>query len=809
MATRQSSESAELKQLRKRVAELEETVRASEEMLERNADSFFQISPTENRTAEDTKLLDGKTLLGSLLYHLDDGVIVVDPEGEMILFNEAAHRLIGKGPVAEGDNWKARYDCFRPDRVTPFPSRDLPLSRALRGETVRDELVFVTSEEIPEGNLVKVAAMTLRDDDSHITGAIVIFHDVTHSHKQQAELDRRKKALARANLEIKTQQNLLESILESVDIGITVVNASGEITVFNTAARRLLGAGPVSGVTKWSPQDGCYRMNGSPYPADELPLARALRGETVHGEKLYVHNPELKKNVLLSIFAAPFDNSTTEAEGALCLFYDITGEQEMKALFENVLENIEIAVTLVDSSGEMLLFNAAARRMLGVGPIDGQDHWSEGYGIYQFNGSPYPPDDLPLVRALKGEYIHDELLRIYNPEIDKQLILSVTAAPFVNPAGNFKGALCFGHDITDTTEAQKQVISSEERFRAFMTNLPAVAFIKDADGRYLYGNDAFYRYHRTTPEKIAAGEVTDFNLTSRESAMLIRANDQQVINGVVPLNVSEILANRSGTSTWFDVYKFRLTGPQEESLLAGIAVDITDRREHARRLEANEKLLRNMIELQEKERLLVAHDIHDGFVQEVVGAKMLSEALRAKARSADNNKTSQQLEQISRALSRAINDARRLVSELRPLVIDEEGIVEAIRYLIAEKRYAESIKITFIPHGLHERLDPLLEGNLFRIVQEALNNVIRHSDAGAVSINLTESTSTIKLTIKDDGAGFNSEDVPLDRFGIRGMRERARIFGGTLKVRSESGVGTTIDAEFPHDKKLTQSQLAD
>ena len=88
MATRQSSESAELKQLRKRVAELEEKVRASEEMRERNAYSLLQISPTENRTADDEKPLDDKMLLGSLLYHLDDGVIVVDPEGEMILFNE-------------------------------------------------------------------------------------------------------------------------------------------------------------------------------------------------------------------------------------------------------------------------------------------------------------------------------------------------------------------------------------------------------------------------------------------------------------------------------------------------------------------------------------------------------------------------------------------------------------------------------------------------------------------------------------------------------------------------------------------------
>ena len=727
-------------------------------------------------------------------------MIVVNAEGEMILFNAAARRLIGIATVAGGNNWTASYGCFRPDQVTPFPKRDLPLSKALRGETVRDELVYVTNEEIPEGVLVSVAAMTLRDDQSLITGAMVIFHDVTRSHQQQTELARRNEDLALANREIENQQNLLENILESVDIGITVANGSAEFTAFNTAARRLLGVGPVTGVSNWTPEYGCFRMDGSPYPADDLPLARALGGETVRGDKLYIYNPQIKKNVFLSVSAAPIGNPAVDIDGALCLFYDITGEQETKALFENVLENIEIAVTLVDASGEFILFNAAARRLLGVGPIDGKDHWSEEYGIYQLNGQAYAPDDLPLARALKGEYIQDEVLKIYNPEKAKQLILRVTAAPFVNPAGNFKGALCFAHDITEATEAQEQVVLSEERFRAFMTNLPAVAFTKDAAGRYLYGNDAFYRYHRTTKENLLTGTVTDFDLTTNESAKLIRENDRQVIKGLIPINVSEILVSRSGESTWFNVYKFRLTGPQEESLLAGIAVDITDRQEHARRLEADEKLLRNMIELQEKERLLVAHDIHDGFVQEVVGAKMLSESLRAKEDSRSDTKTSQQLKQIGEALSRAIEDARRLVSELRPLVIDDEGIVEAIRYLIAEKHYAESIKIAFTTNGLAERLDPLLEGNLFRIVQESLNNIIRHSEAGTVSIELKALPSTIMLSITDDGVGFDTKDVPLDRFGIRGMRERARIFGGTLEVRSKPADGTTIEAVFPHDK---------
>ncbi|MEC7502536.1 MAG: PAS domain-containing protein, partial [Planctomycetota bacterium] len=491
MATRQSNASAELERLRRRVRELEGQLR------ENNAESK-ELSPQQatldgNRAQKTTANLDDNTLLGSLLYHLEDGVIVVNAEGDLILFNSSARRIIGIAPVTGGDKWTTSYQCFRPDLSTPFPPKELPLSRALRGETVRDELVFVTNALIPEGVLVNVAAMTLRDERSCITGAMVIFHDVTLTHQQQTELDRRNEDLAIANLEIKTQQTLLENILESIDIGITVANNSGEFTVFNTAARRLLGVGPVAGVANWTPEYGCFRMNGAPCPANELPLARALNGETVHGDMLYVYNPQTDNKILLRVSAAPIVNPPVDIKGALCLFYDITGEQETKALFENVLENIEIAVTLVNASGKFVLFNSAARQLLGVGPVDGTELWSSEYGIFHLNDQSYAEEELPIARALKGEYVLDEVLKIYNPEKEKHCILSVTAAPFNNPASNFKGALCFAYDITETTEAQQQVALGEARFRAFMNNLPAVAFIKDAEGHYLYGNDEFYR----------------------------------------------------------------------------------------------------------------------------------------------------------------------------------------------------------------------------------------------------------------------------------------------------------------------------
>lgn len=616
------------------------------------------------------------------------------------------------------------------------------------------------------------------------------------------------------------QKNILESVLESADVGVIVANRQGEIILSNPASRRIIGSDPLERVNNWVDQYGCYDPETNALiDIESFPLVAAIQGKPVTDIKFLIRNDNLPEDVIVVATASPIRDSDGNLNGGVVLLRDITkshtdsielarrsvaitdAEQAadtQKRLLEAVLNSVDIAVTVSNKQGEFVFFNTAARNILGVGPVSGVENWTPHYGIYRSDQlTPYPAEQLPLARALRGETVYDEELYIRNPEISDDVLLCVTATPFISHPGDFEGAVCIFRDITEQKRSQRTLEVSEERFRAFMENLPAIAFIKNTTGQYIYGNHAFLSYHDTTAEDLETGCVTDFDLTQRDSAERIRKNDTQVIKGQTPLHVGEHLIKLDKTVAWFSVYKFRLSGASGEPLLGGIAVDVTERREYAQRLEADEKLLRNMIELQEKERLLVAHDIHDGFVQDVVGAKMLSETIQGKLNPSLNPAAQRHFNEISAALARAISDARRLVSELRPLVIDDEGVVAAIRFLISEKRYAEFMKITFIPQMSKERFDPLLEGNIFRIVQEALNNAERHSEAGTVSINLTATKSLIELSISDDGIGFNPTQISTERFGLRGMRERARIFGGDLQVHSTPGNGTKIQVSFP------------
>lgn len=232
-----------------------------------------------------------------------------------------------------------------------------------------------------------------------------------------------------------------------------------------------------------------------------------------------------------------------------------------------------------------------------------------------------------------------------------------------------------------------------------------------------------------------------------------------------------------------------------EGRLSGAVVvmrDITAHKRYREQLLAEEALLRKLLELQERDRKLVSYEIHDGLLQYVVGAKMIVESI---CQSSDGN--ARELgKTVRRLLGNAIVDGRAVIAGLRPMVIDDQGIVGAIEYLISDEPIRK-LEVDFRHDVAFDRLDPRLEQAVFRIVQEALTNVSRHSQATAASITLTQRDHRLQLQISDSGVGFNLDDIPSDRFGVRGILERARLFGGSAKIATSPGKGTQITVDIP------------
>jgi two-component system sensor histidine kinase UhpB len=240
--------------------------------------------------------------------------------------------------------------------------------------------------------------------------------------------------------------------------------------------------------------------------------------------------------------------------------------------------------------------------------------------------------------------------------------------------------------------------------------------------------------------------------------------------------------------------------------VAGIAEDITERRlaDEAIRITARklQALTRRLVELQEKERRDIARELHDRAGQTLTAMRIDMELISGRLDEHDDPLIRARNEDCLLLIDSAFETIRNVMYELRPPVLDEFGLIASLQWYA--RRFIERTGIRVEIRGVEEwRCVPDAEIALFRIAQEALNNVARHSHAKHVRIELRDSANEAMLSIEDDGIGFDPEGERLERigYGLGTMRERAEAVGGSFEARSEKGRGTRIIAKVPRQKQ--------
>ena len=219
---------------------------------------------------------------------------------------------------------------------------------------------------------------------------------------------------------------------------------------------------------------------------------------------------------------------------------------------------------------------------------------------------------------------------------------------------------------------------------------------------------------------------------------------------------------------------------------AAIAVDLSRR--------VARDALRRVVSGQELERQRLARELHDETGQALtsilLGLKSVDEAGSPEAlRSA--------VAELRELVVATLQDVRRLAVDLRPKALDDFGLVAALERLVQTLSEATGIDVQLETSLGSERLPAELETTLYRIVQEALTNVVKHARARKVSVLLVQRAGTVKVVVEDDGEGFDAQDVRGDGLGLLGMRERVELLDGRLVVESSSDSGTTLVVEVP------------
>ncbi len=211
------------------------------------------------------------------------------------------------------------------------------------------------------------------------------------------------------------------------------------------------------------------------------------------------------------------------------------------------------------------------------------------------------------------------------------------------------------------------------------------------------------------------------------------------------------------------------------------------------------QLLQKLITAHEDERRRIARGLHDEAGQSLT-ALILNLEMDERAASPDQQG---RLARLRRIAEETLAELRRVIYGLRPTILDDLGLAAAIRWYVKESIEPQGLQVTMTLPGLDERLPPHIETAVFRIVQETLTNVLKHANARAVTVAVTQKEHQLCVIITDDGQGFQATVTSQSRkgggrgLGLLGMRERAELLGGTWTVTSRPGEGTRIEAVIP------------
>jgi two-component system, NarL family, sensor kinase len=365
-------------------------------------------------------------------------------------------------------------------------------------------------------------------------------------------------------------------------------------------------------------------------------------------------------------------------------------------------------------------------------------------------------------------------------------------------------------------KAEREAWRSHLLFETFMDNSPGAAFMKDREGKYVYVN-------RTVNErfKLLLLGRTDFEVFPKEVATSLRANDMAVLADGQPREFLEYFDLAEGKRAWLSV-KFPITDPDGNVFLCGKSFDVTDRihaqealveahRELEERVQKRtaeltaardslRELSARLLQVRDEERRRIARELHDSIGQLLAALSMNLAALNR-----DPERLPPEMSRLApeslNLLDQAIREIRTMSHLLHPPLLDEVGLDSTLRWYVDGFTQRSGINVDLQISTGAERLPQETELTVFRLVQECLANIHRHSSSKTASIRVQSQDGWLSLDVTDAGKGIPSEKhkaVLEGRLGvgIRGMRERLRMLGGHLDIESTAG-GTTVRAVLP------------
>ncbi|MEO8572786.1 MAG: chemotaxis protein CheB [Pyrinomonadaceae bacterium] len=818
----------ELKASNEELQAINEELRSASEELETGKEELQSVNEeltTVNHELKDRidEVAHMNSDLENLMRSTDIATIFLDRELQIKLYTPPSAELFNIIPADIGRPLEHITHTLSPDHFSIDAALVLknlqPIEREVRSTSGRHFIARF---------------LPYRGIDDRISGVVLTFIDITDRVLAREEQ-------LRLLAEITAAQKHSDSILEQMPAGVIVANAEERFVFGNQKMAAILGeAGPGSRAgeeyRRWDLRDS----SGRSLKPEEMPMARALRkGETVVNEEMHLWNPDAPTTVG-SVNAAPLVGADGNIVGGVLAFEDISrrvnAETELRAsekryrdLFNSIDEGFCIVELVFDENEntvdyKFLECSPSFEKQTGIeDPVgksmrelrpDHEQYWFDTYGRIALTGE---PERFENHAAAMDRWFDIYAFRFGNPE-ERQV------------------AVLF-NDITERKSVEDALRKSEEAMRRMAESFSDYAiFISDVEGRVLSWNtgaEEIFGYSDeeivgTTCDKLYTPEDRENNVREMEMQAARekgRAADERwhmrkdqsrfFASGVMaPIfddsslvgyaKIARDLTEAKKIEEELNRYRTQLERLVEDRTAELEASNVTLRQEIIDRERAEEgrvDLLRRIVTTQEEERSRIARDMHDQLGQQLTALRLQIATLAEY--DSMSPRMAKGIQGLQGAAARLDAEVGFLAWELRPAALDDLGFVAATRNFVSEwsRHYG-------IPAELHagnvegRRLLADVETNLYRIVQEALNNVIKHAGASSVSIVVEKRRDDIVLVIEDDGKGFEAGELKPSGesgrgLGLIGMHERAALIGGAIEIESGPGKGTTIFVRVP------------
>ncbi len=380
----------------------------------------------------------------------------------------------------------------------------------------------------------------------------------------------------------------------------------------------------------------------------------------------------------------------------------------------------------------------------------------------------------------------------------RRICCLISSSPVLGPDGVFRGGIATVTDISHLKEAQRLLRESEEKYRMIFNNSPLAVFYFDSEGVIKACNSSCLKMMDLSESEIVGCDL--FSLLKDEE---IRNVVSRCLSGDACSYEGEYRSASSQKTIHIRAHYAPIKLKKGE-LLGGVAIveDITGQKRAAEQVEESEKRLRclsaQLLSAQEEERKRIAGELHDSIGSYLSAIKFSVEDILHHAERGVVGMAS--MEALVSIAQSAIEEVRRIITDLRPSILDDLGIVATIGWFCRQFEAVYSgVRIEKRIGIKEDEVPEALKIVIFRVIQEALNNAAKHSRAETVNVSFALHEGAIELVIRDNGVGFDPDAVRKAHkggLGLTSMKERVKLSGGSFSIRSQPGKGTSIEASW-------------